>query len=172
VTSLANTHAIDEHHEHISPLSMYFGIFGALLVLTVITVGVSFAGLGTASIYVAMFVAVIKASLVAGYFMHLKWDEKLNVLIFVASLLFMTIFFVLVSADIGYRGQINPETGTFVLRKENAAKLAETIRQAEKAKAAEAAAALANPVVAPVAPAAQPAAAPAPAASRLPQPVH
>ena len=55
----------------------YFMIFGALMVLTVITVGVSYVHLPVAmAIIVALVVATIKGSLVALYFMHLVHERK------------------------------------------------------------------------------------------------
>ena len=134
-------HKNETHHEHISPLSMYFAVFGALIVLTVLTVAVSYMGLGKASIWVAMVVALAKASLVAMYFMHLKWDDKLNQLTFIISLVFMSFFFIFVALDIGYRGEVVPETDTFVLQHEEQA-AAEEAARLEAAAAAEAAAAL------------------------------
>jgi cytochrome c oxidase subunit 4 len=129
-----------EHHgEHISPLPLYFGVYGALLVLTVLTVLVSLADLGAAAIYAAMAVAMVKATLVATFFMHLKWDDKFNVFVFTSALLFMSIFFIVTALDLGFRGAVNPETDTFVLRDEQAAIAAEEARK--NAAAAEAAAA-------------------------------
>ena len=55
----------------------YFTIFGALMVLTVITVGVSYVHLPLAmAVLVALVVASIKGSLVALYFMHLLHERK------------------------------------------------------------------------------------------------
>ena len=55
----------------------YFTIFGALMVLTVITVGVSYVHLPLAmAVLVALVVATIKGSLVALYFMHLLHERK------------------------------------------------------------------------------------------------
>ena len=139
-------HGHEHNGEHISPLSLYFGIYGALLVLTVITVLVSIADLGAAAIYVAMLVALTKGTLVATFFMHLKWDDKFNVFVFTSSLLFMSIFFIVTALDLGFRGVVNPETDTFVLRDEQAAVAAEEARKnaaAAKAAAAEAATAAA-----------------------------
>ena len=55
----------------------YFAVFGALMVLTIITVGVSYVHLPVAAaITVALIVATIKGSLVALYFMHLVDERK------------------------------------------------------------------------------------------------
>ena len=82
-------HAADEHHDglghHISPLSTYIAVYLALLVLTVVTVLVSYAELPPAqSIPAAIAVASVKATLVGAWFMHLKYDKRFNVFIFLA----------------------------------------------------------------------------------------
>ncbi len=58
-------------------LRVYVMVFVALAVLTVVTVAISYLHLPTVfAISVAMVVATVKASLVAGYFMHLISEEK------------------------------------------------------------------------------------------------
>ena len=74
----AHAHHADLGHEHVTPLSVYFGIFGALMALTAITVAVAWVNLGSLNILVALGVAVFKASLVVLYFMHLKYSSKLT----------------------------------------------------------------------------------------------
>jgi cytochrome c oxidase subunit 4 len=60
-------------HHHIKT---YVGVFIALMVLTAITVGVSYFHLAVVgAVTVAMIVATVKGSMVAAYFMHLK-DEQ------------------------------------------------------------------------------------------------
>ena len=55
----------------------YYMIFGALMVLTVLTVAVSYLHLPVAlAILVALVVATIKGSLVAMFFMHLLHERK------------------------------------------------------------------------------------------------
>ena len=70
----------------------YLAVFGALMVLTVVTVGVSYLDLSTlATVLVALTIATAKASLVAMFFMHLKgerpmvyWPLGLTAVLFVA----------------------------------------------------------------------------------------
>jgi len=53
-------------------------VFGALLVLTVVTVAVSYLQLPmTPTVVLAVFIASIKAALVAMFFMHLKGERPL-----------------------------------------------------------------------------------------------
>lgn len=57
---------------------IYVGVFVALLVLTMVTVGVSRIDMGhSVNIAVALVIATVKASLVAAYFMHLISEKKL-----------------------------------------------------------------------------------------------
>ena len=120
------------HHEHahgephVLPLSVYFTVFGALLCLTVLTYLVSFAGLpGGLSIGVAMLVAIAKATLVCMFFMHLKYDDRLNSVVLISSILMMGLFFVFTLADELSRGFTSPEEGTLAKVQEDAALKAE-----------------------------------------------
>ena len=62
------------HSKHVKT---YFMVFGALMVLTVITVGVRICTATPQAIIVALIIATIKGSLVALFFMHLKHERKL-----------------------------------------------------------------------------------------------
>ena len=103
----------EEVHEHVSPFKIYYGVFGALLVLTGLTYAVSYMSLGPASLPVAMVVAVAKASLVCMYFMHLKYDDRYHVFLFLSTLIFVGIFFTFTIFDLSSRAKLNEEQGTF-----------------------------------------------------------
>lgn len=69
-----DTHALDDVKKSVK---VYLTIFGALMVFTIITVGVSYVHLPIAfAVIVALVVATIKGSLVAMYFMHLLHERK------------------------------------------------------------------------------------------------
>ena len=72
--SMPGDHAVDiDHH-----VKVYIIVFVALMALTLITVAVSYLHLSTpVAIAVALFIATIKGSLVACYFMHLISEKKL-----------------------------------------------------------------------------------------------
>ena len=56
----------------------YMFVFGALLVLTIATVGVSYLHLPeTPAVAIGLAIALVKASLVAMYFMHLKGEREM-----------------------------------------------------------------------------------------------
>lgn len=64
------------HAEHKVP---YWAVFGVLVVLTVVTVAVTFVHIQSEwmKVLVAILIAAIKASVVLAYFMHLKFEGKL-----------------------------------------------------------------------------------------------
>ncbi len=77
-------------------LKVYVMVFVALAVLTVVTVAISYLDLPTAlAISVAMVVATVKASLVAGYFMHLLSEEKVILYLLVLCAAFLVFLFAL-----------------------------------------------------------------------------
>ncbi|MEZ4451161.1 MAG: cytochrome C oxidase subunit IV family protein [Nannocystaceae bacterium] len=107
-------HSVHEVHHHVSPVSLYIVILGALLVLTGLTFAVSYADLGAASLPVAMLVAFVKASLVVGYFMHLKYDDRYHLFCFLGTIIFVGIFFGFTIFDLNSRDALNDEQRTFV----------------------------------------------------------
>ncbi|MCP4686114.1 MAG: oxidase [bacterium] len=92
---------------HILPLQTYLGIGSALLILTVVTVWVATIDLGPINLLVAMIIAAAKASLVALFFMHLKYDNKLYAVILLGALLFLAAFVVFTMFDTMDRGIID-----------------------------------------------------------------
>jgi len=88
-------------------IKRYIKVFIALLVMTALTVAVSYLHVGVGmAVAIGMAIAITKGTLVAGFFMHLFGEKKI---IFI-TLIFMAIFFfvllllpVLVSMDkVGY----------------------------------------------------------------------
>jgi cytochrome c oxidase subunit 4 len=98
-------------HAHVSSAQFYWGIFGALVFLTFLTVLVSYYDFGSANIVIAMAIATAKAGLVATFFMHLRHDNLFNTLTFLAAFLFLAIFILLTYDDIGRRGEVDNDYG-------------------------------------------------------------
>ncbi len=77
-------------------LRVYVMVFVALAVFTVVTVAISYIQLPTAlAISVALVVATVKASLVAGYFMHLLSEEKVILWLLLLCAAFLIFLFAL-----------------------------------------------------------------------------
>ena len=85
-------HAVDiDRH-----VRVYITVFVALMVLTVITVAISYLDLAVPmAVTIAMFVAVIKGGLVAGYFMHLVSEKKLIYAVMVLTVVFFIVLLAL-----------------------------------------------------------------------------
>ncbi len=90
----ADQHADGGHEDvgHVIPLQILVGIFIALVVLTVVTVAVTYVDLGSLNLWIALGVATIKGALVILYFMHLRYDSPFNSLIFVTAIVFLFLF--------------------------------------------------------------------------------
>lgn len=71
----------------------YLKIFIALIILTGLTVGMSFVHIGESlNIIVGVLIALLKASLVAWIFMHLKFDNRrLRAFVIVPSFFFLVL---------------------------------------------------------------------------------
>ncbi|PRP98319.1 hypothetical protein ENSA5_30520 [Enhygromyxa salina] len=100
-----------EDHHHVSPVWEFTAVFVALLILTILTYVVSFAGLGPASLPVAMIIAGTKGALVALFFMHLKYEDRFYGFVFAVTLLFVAIFFTLTLFDMSSTDELNEEAG-------------------------------------------------------------
>jgi cytochrome c oxidase subunit 4 len=94
----------EEYQEHVVPFTVYLAVFGALMVLTVLTVVVAFFDLGNLNVAVALTVAVIKASLVVLFFMHVRYASTITKLVVISSLVWLGFLFFITLSDYLTRG--------------------------------------------------------------------
>ena len=87
-------------HPHISTMKVNVTVYLSLLLLTGITIATSRMDLGIFNIAIAMFIASVKATIVFLWFMHLKYDNWVNRIIFATGFFFTGIFFLLTASDI------------------------------------------------------------------------
>lgn len=92
--------AHDHNEPHIIPLKVYFGILATLLFLTVVTVAAARVDFGAMNTVIAFAIATVKASLVLGYFMHLKYDDKMYLVIFLTGVFFLVVMYLFSELDI------------------------------------------------------------------------
>jgi cytochrome c oxidase subunit 4 len=104
-------------HAHISSTPFYVAVFMALIALTVLTVGQSYVDLGRLNLIVVILIATTKASLVVTFFMHLRYDNKFNALIFVSCIFFIGVFFAYTMNDTERRGELDQDQNVKVLPK-------------------------------------------------------
>lgn len=91
-----------EHH--ISSTKFLLTIFGSLVLLTLLTTGMHYIHIPSPwNLVVAMVIGVVKASLVAFFFMNLWWDEKFNLMVFITSVGFLILMGAITLLDILFR---------------------------------------------------------------------
>ena len=88
-----------DHLAHVMPLRTLFAVFGTLVALTIVTVAAAQISFGAWEVWVSLGIASVKATLVAVYFMHLRYDKSFNGLVFVSSLVFLALFLALTLMD-------------------------------------------------------------------------
>jgi cytochrome c oxidase subunit 4 len=91
---------------HATPISHYLIVGFLLLSLTAATIAISFIDLGSWNVVIALIIASVKATLVLLFFMHLYYDSKLYLLIFLLSVIFLTIFITFTMFDTLRRGEV------------------------------------------------------------------
>jgi len=113
------------HGHHIAPASTLMIILVALMVLTLLTVGASMAEAFLASTFdftipvwvnvaVALSIAVVKTALVVLFFMQLKYDNPINGMIFIFTLVTVACFLGFTMLDLGNRQTIDTFKGAYI----------------------------------------------------------
>jgi cytochrome c oxidase subunit 4 len=92
--------------EHITSVRTYLLVFIALMILTAVTVLVAFQDFGAWNDVVALTIAVIKASLVVLFFMHIYHSTRLSKLVVVSGLVWLVILIGLTLSDYLSRGLV------------------------------------------------------------------
>ena len=89
---------------HVAPKSLYYMIFGALMIGTIITVAVAFVDLGYFNNVVMLTIACAKALLVILFFMHVRWSTRLTWVVVGSGFFWLLILFALTMSDYQTRG--------------------------------------------------------------------
>jgi len=95
-----NTAHAEKHH---TAYLTYVFVWLALTVLTLITIWVSYIDFGVLNIIVALSVASVKASLVALFFMHLKYEDTMTWVFVLYPLGLLALLIGLTISDVFYR---------------------------------------------------------------------
>ena len=82
---------------------LYVTVWAALVLLTSITVGVSFLDLQRFTVFTAMVIATVKAGLVVLYFMHVRFERRLFAIMILFVLATYAIFVILTFSDYSFR---------------------------------------------------------------------
>ena len=91
---------------HVAPKSMYYGVFGALMIGTALTVAAAFVDLGALNNVVMLLIASVKALLVILFFMHVRWSTRLTWVVAASGFVWLIILFGLTMTDYLTRGWV------------------------------------------------------------------
>lgn len=91
---------------HVAPKSLYYAVFLALVVGTILTVVVAKFDLGAFNNIVMLTIACTKALLVILFFMHVRWSTRLTWVVAGAGFLWLLIMFSITMADYASRGWV------------------------------------------------------------------
>jgi cytochrome c oxidase subunit 4 len=93
--------------EHVIPRKTYIWVWVALMVLMVLTAGLSRINMGEWSTVVALVIAAIKALLVVLFFMHVRYeDQKIAWVFLLAGFFWLAILLTLTMTDYMSRGYL------------------------------------------------------------------
>jgi len=104
-------HSHDHSHGevgHVVPESVFWKVFAALVVLTVITVLAAQVDMGKWNIVGALVIASIKASLVIYFFMHGKYENRIIWMYILIPFILLAIMIGGVFTDDPFRSRPNP----------------------------------------------------------------
>jgi cytochrome c oxidase subunit 4 len=91
---------------HVAPKSMYYTVFGALIVGTALTVGAAEVDLGALNNVVMLAIACTKALLVILFFMHVRWSSRLTWVVAASGFVWLLILFGITMTDYLTRGWV------------------------------------------------------------------
>jgi cytochrome c oxidase subunit 4 len=89
---------------HVAPKSLYYTIFAALMIGTILTVVVAFYDLGYLNNVVMLAIACAKALLVVLFFMHVRWSTRLTWVVAGSGFFWLLILFSITMSDYLSRG--------------------------------------------------------------------
>jgi cytochrome c oxidase subunit 4 len=97
-----NTHALAEEHHPLGD-NLLLKVYTALIILTGITVAASVLYPGKIGIAVATVVTPLKAALILMFFMHLRYEKRVFVIMFLVAVAILAIVMGLTFFDYLYR---------------------------------------------------------------------
>ena len=103
-TTTDTAHADAGHKDH--GTKRYFIVWGILLLCTLLTVWTGYKDLGSLNIYIALAIAIFKASLVVLFFMHMSEAAGANRLVFIMSIIFALLMMIGVFGDLWTRNEM------------------------------------------------------------------
>ena len=94
---------IEFEGEHILSYGFLAQILGGLILLTAVTVGVSYIDWGFLNVPLALFVASSKATLVLLFFMHIKYEGIVIKVSFISTMVVLAVLISFTFWDVAFR---------------------------------------------------------------------
>ncbi len=95
---------VNEHESEHQLSYRFLGlILGALIIMTAVTVGVSYVDWGFLNVPIALFVASSKATLVLLFFMHIKYEGMAIKVSFISTVLVVALMISFTFWDVAFR---------------------------------------------------------------------
>jgi cytochrome c oxidase subunit 4 len=92
--------------DHVAPKSLYYAVFAALIVGTLLTYAAARVDMGALNNVVMLVIALTKALLVILFFMHVRWGTRLTWLVVASGFFWLFIMFSITMTDFLTRGWI------------------------------------------------------------------
>ncbi|KJS01271.1 MAG: hypothetical protein VR65_09560 [Desulfobulbaceae bacterium BRH_c16a] len=92
---------VEKHH--VLSFTQLGTVLAILLILTGVTVGISYVDLGFFNVPVALAIATTKVIFVLLFFMHLKYEGPIIVISFISTVIFLIIMISFTFWDVAYR---------------------------------------------------------------------
>ncbi len=94
---------MDNEKNHIIPYRTFLFVLAGLIALTLTSVAVTKIYLGTLTVFIALFIAALKSSLVLRVFMHLKFENRMFTLMVIAVTLLIGVVIIITLLDYLFR---------------------------------------------------------------------
>jgi cytochrome c oxidase subunit 4 len=85
--------------QHVVPPRIYYTIYAILMFCTALTVVIAFFDLGPLNAVAALVIAIVKATLVVLFFMHVKYGPRLTWAVVIGSVYWLGILLTLTLGD-------------------------------------------------------------------------
>lgn len=94
---------MNNNEQHLMSYSKLATVLGILIILTGVTVGVSYLDIGILNVPLALAIACTKVTFVLLFFMHLKYESKPIVISFISTVCFLAIMISFTFFDVAFR---------------------------------------------------------------------
>lgn len=100
---MENNNTSHAEHPHDTGYGLYISVWLGLVGLTAITVALSGINLAGLAVATALAIAIVKSAMVANYFMHVKFDNKVFKVFITICLVIFLVVIILTFFDLTFR---------------------------------------------------------------------